>query len=120
MGTYSIHVTCEGLDLYSDEYRISLDQDINIENCSKYLDISLVNDQAYKITSITDGDIKSGWSNNGNTSLLFEVKPENNKFANIALKKMRIYTSNKNIETVTLKGIANTNYYRNVNVNEMG
>ena len=88
VGTYSIHVTCEGLDLYSDEYRISLDQDINIENCSKYLDISLVNDQAYKITSITDGDIKSGWSNNGNTSLLFEVKPENNKFANIALKKM--------------------------------
>lgn len=120
VGTYSIHVTCEGLDLYSDEYRISLDQDINIENCSKYLDISLVNDQAYKITSITDGDIKSGWSNNGNTSLLFEVKPENNKFANIALKKMRIYTSNKNIETVTLKGIANTNYYRNVNVNENG
>ena len=49
---------------------------------------------------------------------MFEVKPENNKFANIALKKMRIYTSNKNIETVTLKGIANTNYYRNVNVNE--
>ena len=80
----------------------------------------MVNDQAYKITSITDGDIKSGWSNNGNTSLLFEVKPENNKFANIALKKMRIYTSNKNIETVTLKGIANTNYYRNVNVNENG
>ena len=36
VGTYSIHVTCEGLDLYSDEYRISLDQDINIENCSKY------------------------------------------------------------------------------------
>ena len=33
---------------------------------------------------------------------------------------MRIYTSNKNIETVTLKGIANTNYYRNVNVNENG
>lgn len=119
IGSYSIHVICDGLDIYTEEYRIQLNQDINMQNCSKYFKVSSL-DNEKEIGVLTDGDLTSTWKSNDDASLLFEVKPENNKFANIVLKKLKVYGQKDSIENITLKSVAGTNYYRNINVDENG
>lgn len=121
-GEYAIHATSDTLDLYSDKYVIKLDQNKYFENSSRYFKATMLNGESSNLTKLIDGDLNTSCQiiNQRNAQILFEVKPENNRYSSLVIKNMKIYADKDNIDKVILKSVANTNYYRNVNLSENG
>lgn len=123
VGKYCMHVTSDTLDLFSNEYVINLNQNKYIKNSSSYLKVSMLEKETPDtLSNIIDSNIHSSWQSPtlDFMSLLFEVQPENNRYASLILKDMKVYADPTNIDTVTLKSIANTNYYRNIDTTQNG
>lgn len=120
LGAYRVRVSYDDYLAYSDEYYIGFDRDVNMKDVSKYFNISLEDDYTQKVTTINDDNLTTSWKYKGDTSLLLEVKPENNKFANIVLKNIKVYADKDSISQAILKLVADTNYYRHVDKNSHG
>lgn len=123
IGEYKIQVKSNTFNLLSENYTITYDQKVNYENCKEYINISVLDQKEYQNTQyMVDGNYKNTWAISGkdNVSLILEVKPENNIYAHIVLDKVKVYADKDNIDSVTLKCINQSNYYKNVNIDENG